>query len=1130
MADGLTSSVQVPFVAGSSGSSQKLSPTILDLGSFQLTYNPVRQAVSGLFASASSGSIFASLNAFIAVATAGTHALAPGSAQQQGAAAAQAYTTALQLVLRETPAQAYLKFLLSHTSAPAIAPPAASAAPAAPKVTANTGASVSEGGTAFLSSEALSASAGGAPDSGIVYSILNGPSNGYLALASAPNSPISSFTQQDVTAGLVEYINNGRPQTGDSFTFNVSGGSGPQTKATFNISITPPETAPTLKVAADTGASLLEGGSTVITAAQLDTTDTAFGPGKVDYHVTSQPANGHLELSSNPGVAITNFTQKNVNDGQLVYVHNGTDATPDSFTFSVAAGTQKLSNSTFNISVTPVSPNVTTDTGATVNQGSTVTLTNASLNTTDASEPPSNISYTVTSSPANGYLQLAGNPGVSITSFTQADVNAGNVQYVRDGSATTSDAFAFDVSGNNGAASASGTFNINVSPVPPGITTDTGATVNQGATVTLTNANLLATDGSEPPTDISYTVTSSPANGYLQFADNTGVAITSFTQADLNAGNVQYVHDGSATASDAFTFDVSGNNGAAPTSGTFNIGVTPLPPEINTDAGATVNQGSSVTITSANLSATDVNEPPSQVSYTVTSSPANGYLQLAGNPGVAITSFTQADINAGNLQYVHNGTATTADAFAFTVSGGNGASSTPGTFNIAVTPVSPDITADTGATVNQGSSVTLTNANLSATDASEPASSITYSVTSSTTNGYLQLAGNPGVAITSFTQADINAGNVQYVHNGSATTSDAFSFTVSGGNGAAPTSGSFGISVTLVPPDVTSNTGAAVTEGGAVTLTTGNLNASGIGSTPSNLVYNVASSPSYGTLQLSTNPGTAITSFTEADLQAGRVQYVNGGAKASADSFTFNVSDASGSSAYQSFNISVALTPPVLNTNTAATVTEGSTVTLTTSNLHASDQGGVPDAGITYNLTSPLSSGYLQLSSSPGAQIDSFTQAQLSAGLVQYVNSGTSEATTDAFNFTLSDGYATSSTSTFNINVTPAPPVVTTDTGTTVSRLAGSTIITTAQLSATDPGDAASQITFNVTGGLTRGYLDLTTAPGTPITSFTEAQLQAGIVQYVHTALGLAADSFTFTAGDAGATSSQNTFNINVTV
>ena len=53
----------------------------------------------------------------------------------------------------------------------------------------------------------------------------------------------------------------------------------------------------------------------------------------------------------------------------------------------------------------------------------------------------------------------------------------------------------------------------------------------------------------------------------------------------------------------------------------------------------------------------------SPVTFTVTAAPTNGQLELTGNPGVSINSFTQAHINASEVVYVHDGGNTTTDSF-----------------------------------------------------------------------------------------------------------------------------------------------------------------------------------------------------------------------------------------------------------------------------------------------------------------------------------------------------------------------------------------------------------------------------------------------------------------------------------
>jgi Tol biopolymer transport system component len=95
-------------------------------------------------------------------------------------------------------------------------------------------------------------------------------------------------------------------------------------------------------------------------------------------------------------------------------------------------------------------------------------------------------------------------------------------------------------------------------------------------------------------------------------------------------------------------------------------------PTLVNNAGLTAAEGSTTVITNTQLGYTDAQQPASSIVYTVTSAPANGQLELTTNPGVAISSFTQAQIDAGEVVYVHDGSETTADSFGFTVDDGQG--------------------------------------------------------------------------------------------------------------------------------------------------------------------------------------------------------------------------------------------------------------------------------------------------------------------------------------------------------------------------------------------------------------------------------------------------------------------------
>ena len=81
-----------------------------------------------------------------------------------------------------------------------------------------------------------------------------------------------------------------------------------------------------------------EGGSVVLTSAQISTSDPEFGPTQLVYSA-SGISGGRFELTTAPGVAITSFSQAQINAGVIRFVHNGGEAAP-TYVLTVAAGTQ----------------------------------------------------------------------------------------------------------------------------------------------------------------------------------------------------------------------------------------------------------------------------------------------------------------------------------------------------------------------------------------------------------------------------------------------------------------------------------------------------------------------------------------------------------------------------------------------------------------------------------------------------------------------------------------------------------------------------------------------------------------------------------------------------------------------
>ncbi|WP_419580182.1 cadherin-like domain-containing protein [Stieleria magnilauensis] len=107
---------------------------------------------------------------------------------------------------------------------------------------------------------------------------------------------------------------------------------------------------------------------------------------------------------------------------------------------------------------------------------------------------------------------------------------------------------------------------------------------------------------------------------------------------------------------------------------------------LTTNRPLAVNDGGTVIITKANLEATDAEQSPSELTYTVTGIPANGTLHRSGTALVQYDTFTQDDLDNNRVTYGHNSGQSTTDSFTFVVNDGFG-TATSGTFSLAVATV-----------------------------------------------------------------------------------------------------------------------------------------------------------------------------------------------------------------------------------------------------------------------------------------------------------------------------------------------------------------------------------------------------------------------------------------------------------
>jgi archaellum component FlaF (FlaF/FlaG flagellin family) len=190
--------------------------------------------------------------------------------------------------------------------------------------------------------------------------------------------------------------------------------------------------------------------------------------------------------------------------------------------------------------------------------------------------------------------------------------------------------------------------------IPPVLATlDPTLKIASSSTATIMTDALETTDEDNDAAELVYTIDVPPEQGTL--------SPETFTQAQIDGGEVTYTHSG--TGEDSFSFLVSdGIDEIGPVTFTITINT---PPTIAVNAGVTGNQDETTDITALMLQAADTDEddPPADLVYIVTQSPVNGTLSLG-------SQFTQAQIDAGELTYTHANPGTTADLFTFVVTDG----------------------------------------------------------------------------------------------------------------------------------------------------------------------------------------------------------------------------------------------------------------------------------------------------------------------------------------------------------------------------------------------------------------------------------------------------------------------------
>ena len=567
-------------------------------------------------------------------------------------------------------------------------------------------------------------------DSILLCTILIQPENGYLeniaplegSEKTQSGKPISAFSVQNVRVGNINYVQSvhkGIEPHHDDFTFQCSDGINLSAQKRLDIVIHPAnDEAPEVHVREFTGS---EGMEIRIDLPILSALDADEPPDDLSFIITSPPNHGIIKQQSRYGdTPITNFSLSDIKDfSTIVYEHDDSETMSDQFQFILTDGKHNVSK-TVPIIIFPIddeTPRLVVNNGLELDKiGDRKLITNEELRADDIDSFVPNITFIIRSLPQKGYLvkTLQGiDMNLTVRSnFTQDDIDNHRVAYVCTGYDGKRDLIKFDVTdGLNPLVDRH--FYISLAgfdTIYPEVI-NKGVTLLEGGIIILTTDLLSGTDTNSPDENLQFLVTNTPKHGYLDFSDNAGVPITSFTQIDLAANRVRYIHlADNEIKMDRFEFEMS--DGFNPVKRTFRIFLTDVDNKkpFLMSGMLRLKEGGNKVITPFELKALDQDTSNDKVIFSIIQVPLHG--NLLYNFSRIVSLFTQKDLTENLISYQHDGTETISDSFTFTVSDGTHAdffvpgsdlpTRKPQVMEIEIIPVDngvPQISVNKGATM-----------------------------------------------------------------------------------------------------------------------------------------------------------------------------------------------------------------------------------------------------------------------------------------------------------------------------------------------------------------------------------------------------------------------------------------------
>ncbi|KAM9509514.1 chondroitin sulfate proteoglycan 4-like [Guaruba guarouba] len=849
----------------------------------------------------------------------------------------------------------------------------------------------------------------------IVFTVRQFPVHGYIrkfsseeSYLSADQRPVLSFTQQDVNEGKVQYVQTVPDQLDDRFSLEVTNGI--QTVSAIEISIDIiPRTIP-LEVQNFT---VIEGGSKALVEDYLKIFSRHFVGLSCEFILIEQPKHGYVENSHDPGIKLTTFTRKQMEQELIYYVHDDSEELMDNFTVIVnntELWKQSLPKTVF-VTVTAVNdeaPVIKVNRILRVWVGSVTEITIDDLCAEDKDSSPSELIYSITP-PSNGHLALKSSPNKSILSFTQAHIIEGQLVFVHNGA--MSGGFNFQVTDGLNFAPRQ-IFSVTAQTLVISLEVNKGLEVFPGSRKPISQHDLKAVTSDVTNAGnrtITFMIVTSPKLGRLirVNSDNTTQEILNFTQSMVDEGVITYEHlhakSAGWSAEDFFTFTVSSPPSALDLQ-VFHIVISyeitrhDRNSRLLANTGAIVQEGGKILINRTNLDASnllvklpEVQRSTYEVWYQVVSLPQHGVV-VVGERNVTKEkpNFSQYILNKFGIVYVHDNSESLKDNFTFAVWLNLKSKSVTKphgevleeAFNITVVPVNdqaPELkTKKLHLKVLQGDVSVLGSENLKVEDLDNAPVELKYTIVNNPNNGYLAMKSNLSVSINDFTQADVDSDKVWFVQDGSSS-SGVFYFSVTDGK-HRPLYKLFTLEVIPITLVLVNLTNVALPQGQtSVTITNVQLSAVTNGKS-TNIMYEITQPLKYGHLMIGNEQ---VTKFEQADLHSGKLCYHLKNLTASKEVLEFMLFTTECNLTGQVLNITV---KPLVQVVSDMQISNQAAYQFRSSDLDASELANLTNSNPRFEVIVPPSHGRIVkkrfVNDVVFEDVQTFTQSDIDSGVV----------------------------------------------------------------------------------------------------------------------------------------------------